>query len=77
MSSVLIETHRGDIIQAMDDNFRGFHPSHHELAEKHGRCCAYYTLPMARLMSRLTARYAAQHHYNLIIEGSLENPETP
>ncbi|HAT56695.1 MAG TPA: toxin [Veillonellaceae bacterium] len=75
MSSVLIETHRGDIIQAMDDNFRGFHPSHHELAEKHGRCCAYYTLPMARLMSRLTARYAAQHHYNLIIEGSLENPE--
>lgn len=74
MSSLLIENHRGDIIQAMDDNFRGFHPCHRELAEKYGCCCACYTLPMARFMSHLTAHYAAERHYNLIIEGALENP---
>ncbi len=73
MSSVLIESHNGDIVQSMSDNFRGFHPRYKELMKKYGQYCAYFSLPQGKFLSDLTMHRAAEGRYNLIQEGALEN----
>lgn len=75
MSSTIIEQYDGDIIQSMDDNFRGFHPNYKKLMRRYGQYCAYFTLPLARYLSDLTAEKAAGEGYNLIIEGAMEDIE--
>ena len=73
MSSIMIEEFDGDIIQSMSDNYRGFHPRAEALTEKYGQYCAFFTRRQGRYLSDLTMRRAAEEHYHILQEGSLED----
>ena len=73
MSSMIIEEYKGNIVQSMSDNFRGFHPRFRKLMKKYGQYCPYFSMEQGQYLSDLTMKRAAEGHYHIVQEGSLEN----
>lgn len=73
MSSVVINEYKGDIIQSMSDNFRGFHPHFLDMMRQYGCYLPCFTTEQGQYYSDLAKQRAMQERYHLLQEGSFEN----
>lgn len=73
MSSIVIDEYRGDIIQSMSDNFRGFHPRFQEIISRYGCYLPCFTMEQGQYLSDLAKQRAIKEKYRLLQEGSFEN----
>jgi len=70
------EREEPNIIVINGDSFRKEHPNFAEIQEKHGKDSVTYTQPFSNAVVESLIDKLSNEKYNLIIEGTLRNPDT-